>query len=277
MKRLILKFRMEKGNYKERKVLYLEKWKAFAKAWFPVSAANHESRCKMGIAHDLGSSTSSSVKMKIFTLIELLIVISIIAILAAMLLPVLGQARGKARNTACLNNLRNLGTFVNIYADDYNSWIPYRVDRTYCYGNYSHNANASRTPNMTLYVNTISPRQPGMFSEGMKIFRCPSDNNTYYGGDYISYYMAWHSVVDKNTLRARMVGQQVNLVIYYDYFAYDSSGTVKLPVHNDRSINALMMSGRTKTITWNQIKQSSAYDNKEQRRRILDEDVGYPR
>lgn len=46
MKRLILKFRMEKGNFKEGKVLYLEKWKAFAEAWFPVSAANHESRCK---------------------------------------------------------------------------------------------------------------------------------------------------------------------------------------------------------------------------------------
>ena len=32
MKRLILKFRMEKGNFKEGKVLYLEKWKAFAEA-----------------------------------------------------------------------------------------------------------------------------------------------------------------------------------------------------------------------------------------------------
>ena len=213
-----------------------------------------------------------------FTLIELLVVISIIAILAAMLLPALSQARGKARNLSCINNLRNLGTFVNIYADDYKSWIPNNVNKTYCYGIYSSNADASRTPNMTLYINTISPRQPGMFSEGMKIFRCPSDKDSYYGGNYISYYMAWHSIVDKNTQRARMVGQQVNLVIYYDYFVFDgSNGLLAVPVHHDHSINVLLMNGRTKTVAWNQIKQTSMYDAKEQRRRLLDEDAGYPR
>jgi prepilin-type N-terminal cleavage/methylation domain-containing protein/prepilin-type processing-associated H-X9-DG protein len=55
-----------------------------------------------------------------FTLIELLVVIAIIAILAALLLPALAKAREKARQTACLNNTKQLSLGTMLYASDNN-------------------------------------------------------------------------------------------------------------------------------------------------------------
>ncbi len=59
-----------------------------------------------------------------FTLIELLVVIAIIAILAAILFPVFAKAREKARQTACLNNQRQILTATIMYAQDQNELLP---------------------------------------------------------------------------------------------------------------------------------------------------------
>ena len=62
-----------------------------------------------------------------FTLIELLVVITIIAILAAMLLPALSRSRESARNTTCVNQLKQLGLVITMYADDHDERLPHSI------------------------------------------------------------------------------------------------------------------------------------------------------
>lgn len=62
-------------------------------------------------------------KNRAFTLIELLVVIAIIAILAAILFPVFAQAKEAAKDTATLNNAKQMGTAMIMYATDFDDGL----------------------------------------------------------------------------------------------------------------------------------------------------------
>ena len=73
-------------------------------------------------------SANAAHKTGAFTLVELLTVIGIIAVLAAILFPVFATVRGKARQTACVSNLRQIGMAVQMYAQDFDGLPPYAAD-----------------------------------------------------------------------------------------------------------------------------------------------------
>jgi len=62
-----------------------------------------------------------------FTLVELLVVIAVIAILACLLLPALAatNTREASQRIACLNNNRQLGLAIRMYANDNQDFLPY--------------------------------------------------------------------------------------------------------------------------------------------------------
>ena len=63
-----------------------------------------------------------------FTLIELLVVIAIISVLAAILFPVFASAKASAKQSACLSNMRQISTGMQLYLSDSEDKYPDRRD-----------------------------------------------------------------------------------------------------------------------------------------------------
>lgn len=169
-----------------------------------------------------------------FTLIELLVVIAIIAILAAILFPVFMNAKRSAQRSACISNLRQLGSAASMYTDAYNgNYAPTRSD-CWPFGTFA----------IPWDKYTEANPCPGMHSlekyvKSNKVFSCPS--NTYFtpamwgpGTWYYSGYCYWANYKDaslKEGIVAYTTGRYPYALVISDIVVTGSAGVARWNSH----------------------------------------------
>jgi prepilin-type N-terminal cleavage/methylation domain-containing protein/prepilin-type processing-associated H-X9-DG protein len=152
-----------------------------------------------------------------FTLIELLVVIAIIAILAAILFPVFAKAREAARATACKNNLKQIGTGMAMYVQDYDETYP---GRSQLYGHWGY---------------AVQP-----YIKNFNVFQCPSNpikNNNATGGpdpsgQYVKVSYGINAWIFGNPISQAVLQDPADRIMFgeqtsghNDYIGWNWSGT----------------------------------------------------
>ena len=100
-----------------------------------------------------------------FGLIEILIVVSILCLLMLLIIPIFSAVRKRSRRMTCLSNLRQVGMSLQLYAQDYEEFMPPWANRKHDEGGQSTPWDSPENMYLAVYRKSSDPR----------ILFCPTD------------------------------------------------------------------------------------------------------
>jgi prepilin-type N-terminal cleavage/methylation domain-containing protein/prepilin-type processing-associated H-X9-DG protein len=155
-----------------------------------------------------------------FTLVELLAVIGIIAVVAGLLLPVLGRVKVTGHGISCLNNLKQWGAAVHLYAADHDDYLPDEGSPSPGTGMLSRGWYVSLPKALGLAPYQEMPwRTNARLEVGRSVFICPANTRRATNNNLFHYCLNQHvdgAGDDDRPIRASSIQRPAQAVYLFD-------------------------------------------------------------